>query len=167
MLVNLRRNSTSAEKKNDDLQYFRLFQISAISSRPPNPPHHKKDRHENEKEGKKKRSKIPRPAARDQSDFTTFLRQILITCTGSQRLTTTKKDLAQVQKFLLSPSNKDFVQRKKNSTFCLRTIRYTFRPLWYLVLRLATHPATHTWDRSQEIISNVACNRTPLLSRQV
>lgn len=167
MLVNLRRNSTSAGKKTT------IYNTSAYSRFQQSHPDRqirriiKRIDMRTKRKEKKKRSKIPRPAARDQSDFTTFLRQILITCTGSQRLTTTKKDLAQVQKFLLSPSNKDFVQRKKNSTFCLRTIRYTFRPLWYLVLRLATHPATHTWDRSQEIISNVACNRTPLLSRQV
>lgn len=113
MLVNLRRNSTSAGKKTT------IYNTSAYSRFQQSHPDRqirriiKRIDMRTKRKEKKKRSKIPRPAARDQSDFTTFLRQILITCTGSQRLTTTKKDLAQVQKFLLSPSNKDFVQRKK------------------------------------------------------
>lgn len=134
MLVNLRRNSTSAGKKTT------IYNTSAYSRFQQSHPDRqirriiKRIDMRTKRKEKKKRSKIPRPAARDQSDFTTFLRQILITCTGSQRLTTTKKDLAQVQKFLLSPSNKDFVQRKKKTlhfVLGLFAIRSAHFGTWY------------------------------------
>lgn len=167
MLVNLRRNSTSAGKKTT------IYNTSAYSRFQQSHPDRqirriikRIDMRTKRKEKKNVQKSPVRPREISLILRPSYDRFLSLAPARNVSQLQKKISLRCKNSFCLHQI-KILYSAKKNSTFCLRTIRYTFRPLWYLVLRLATHPATHTWDRSQEIISNVACNRTPLLSRQV